>query len=298
MTAVLVGLLALPAAANAAKREPRYYHGTIVVHQAPVPGPPLAGSSKARYRFDGRYKVSAKRTRAEKPFRGSSYTLLGGGPQAVAYHADLSATGSNPDTGFHTTWTGVSDWHGSGRWHKKDGPVGQLGVRGKRFAFEVHLLGHGRATIPLAVGTRETDVSTDETGTCTEKWEQSGSTTSRADECGGGTNQSLTIPTSTAVNPWELFGLILRARACPGTKTVVQLARGFCGVVRKHGRIHGSYSWLRDPPSPADYPFNPWEDQNAASDAQQNANFFYGSAGHWGELFIRTKLTVDLKPGK
>jgi hypothetical protein len=172
-------------------------------------------------------------------------------------------------------------------------------VRRKRFDLQVALLGHsGRGTIPLTVSSREHDVSTSDSDTCIEDFEQSGSTISRSDVCNGGTNQTLTIPVSTAVNPWELFGLIFSNRACPGTRTVVQVKRGYCGLVRKHGRIRGSYSWMRDPAAPADYPFNPWADQNAASDAQQNANFFFGPIGHWGELLIRTTLTVDLKPGK
>ena len=49
---------------------------------------------------------------------------------------------------------------------------------------------------------------------------------------------------------------------------------------------------------PLDYPFNPWEDQDAAFDAQANAGLSYGSFGTWGELVIRTTFTVDLKPGK
>jgi hypothetical protein len=290
-TVALAGLLALPAAASASKREPKHYHGTVVVHQAPVPGTLPHGSSSASYRFHARYKVSGKKRRPPYGRKGAEYALIGRGSQALAYRADLNDT-ANPNN----THANVADWHGSGALTRHSGNVAVLDVTGKRFAFAIALLGYsGHGTIPLALSSQETDFFSDDTMSCTTRVGQSGSTLKVDDPCSSDF-RSLTVPTSTSINPDVLLHDLPLNRVCRGTKAVVRFDEGFCGSAKGSGRIHRVYKTTIS--RPLDYPFNPWEDQDAAFDAQANAGLSYGSLGTWGELVIRTTFTVDLKPGK
>lgn len=281
-----MGLLALPAAALA-RGEPKGYHGTLVIDQAPGPGA-LAGGSTMSYRFHARYSVSGRRQAPFGAQRGWVFSLGGRGKQALEYKVDLHKADSAG------TYSHVADWHGTGRWTKHSGQVAVLNVFGRSYALRVDL-NLDPKTIPLSVTSDERDVlPTDEGTQCLFHGGLSDSKIFADDPCEG-RNQTVSIPRGTAVNPYSLLSEgDPHFRDCRGPRVGIRDFNGWCGVAKRGGRIHVTHKnvWVH----PLDYPFIPWRDQDAALHAQEAAGLFYGP-GLWGEFPLRTTYKLDLRPG-
>jgi hypothetical protein len=285
-------VLMLPAVATAAG-EPRHYHGTITIDQAPVKGTTPTGDSSMSYRFHARYIVSARKRRPFRPQRNGLYSFAGTGNQTLDYHADLHGQSSTDDS--ISTYANVADWHGSGRYTKHSGQVAYMVLFGRQFSFTVDLnLPPG--TIPLSVSSLETDFFSDPTLTCTAHYGQTGSTISIDDPCSS-RSQTVTIPVRTRIRPYSLLSEGDPAYGfCRGPKASIRDFNGFCGRTKPSGRIHSVHSEVWE--HPVDYPFYPWEDQADAGDAQEAAGAAYGPRTElWGMFALRTTYTVDLRPG-
>jgi hypothetical protein len=284
-----MGLLPAPVSALASG-EPRSYHGTIEIDQAPVTGTTPTGNSSMSYRFHARYTVSARRTRPFRPQRGGQYSFAGRGNQTLDYHADLHAQGSQ------TVYSNVADWHGSGTYTKHSGQVAYMNLFGKRFSLIVDL-NRRPGTIPLSVSSLESEFFSDETLTCNARFGQSGSVISIEDPCED-RFQTVTIPVRTRIRPYSLLSEVdANYRFCAGPKVTVRDFNGFCGRAKRSGRIHSTHTEVAD--HGTDYPFYPWEDQAAALDAELAAGAGYGPRSEvWGGFALRTRFTVNLRPGR